>query len=259
MSFINHLICNKCYYNKRSGNRPFYLTQCGHIFCHQCISTGTSTCQWCQTPDVQTVELTEPLPPAIVYLFTPRHEFLQNMANVANFQFNQMMISEKLLEQQAEKYNTLKRMFWEQRKTILKIQQMKQKLTTSINELLATQQSHYQPATNSATSDGRYIQPESFFRQDNAVSSNLGHVTQNQRPKYPFGRKVAFVNPSNPYNTVSPCDTYSPLTNINTPRSMNTPITPDTVLYRANYRRAHRSDGGSTTTFSNISSGINLF
>ncbi|KAG8042457.1 hypothetical protein G9C98_005091 [Cotesia typhae] len=258
MSFINHIICNKCYYNKRSSNRGFYLTQCGHIFCHQCINTGMSTCQYCQTPDVQTVELTEPLPSAIAYLFTPRHEFLQNMASVANFKFNQMMITDKLL-QQGEKYNALKRLYWEQRKTILKIQQMKQKFTTSINELLATQQNHYQLATNSTASDGRYIQPENFFRQENPVPNNLGHVKQNQRLKYPFGRKVAFVNPSNPYDSASPRDTYSPSMNMNTPRSMNPPITPETVIYRANYRRLHRSEGESTTPFSNTSSNINLF
>lgn len=37
---MNTYICNKCYSTKNRRKKPFRITQCGHIFCDNCLDEG---------------------------------------------------------------------------------------------------------------------------------------------------------------------------------------------------------------------------
>ncbi|XP_076299734.1 uncharacterized protein LOC143218447 [Lasioglossum baleicum] len=101
-------ICNKCYATVNSGKQPFSLTQCGHIYCQQCIQAAEKQCPQCQKVDSFSVELQEPSLSRVQNFFTPIKEGLELLNTIFGFQDYQMKIVMQRFLELDKKYKSLK-------------------------------------------------------------------------------------------------------------------------------------------------------
>ncbi|XP_057324282.1 zip homologous protein 2-like [Microplitis mediator] len=250
MSQINWLRCNKCRLLMSSAIRNFFISQCGHIFCHECATAGGTVCQQCQAPDIRLLELKEPLPPVIADLHTPCIEFMEQMVMTAKFQLGQIAAVNKFVQNTDDKYSSLKRLYWEQRKTFMKLQQVREKMKTACDEWKAVRP-NYQHILNAAGSNRRHGPPANFFGQDANVVNNFNRNQRAQRSNYQFTRQVAFVSPNNPYNSDNSNSSY-------VSNNLSSNMTPLSVHRMINNRRVPRSAGSSSTAATSNSSSLNI-
>ncbi|KAL2712794.1 Hydroxysteroid dehydrogenase-like protein 2 [Vespula squamosa] len=105
---MNSYICNKCYSTKSRRKKPFRITQCGHIFCDNCLDEGIRPCPRCNNEEIASLQLEEPLLPKVASLFIPLNEAIQPLPEIANFQSAQTKIILSRFYQIDKKYNLLK-------------------------------------------------------------------------------------------------------------------------------------------------------
>ncbi|XP_076761423.1 uncharacterized protein LOC143429630 [Xylocopa sonorina] len=101
-------ICNKCFATLNRGQKPFCLTQCGHIYCYGCVQQAKKQCPQCQQVDVFALELQEPTISKVKNFFTPLTELLEMLSKVFGFQNSQMQITIQRFHEIDKKYETLK-------------------------------------------------------------------------------------------------------------------------------------------------------
>ncbi|KAI4491453.1 hypothetical protein M0804_002845 [Polistes exclamans] len=104
---MEQYICNKCYCNNVK-NDHFRLTQCGHIFCHNCIRKVKENCPECKSTKIVTVPLTKSLTPEISRFFTPLGDILTTLKPIITFQSEQTNIILQCFNQLDNKYEILK-------------------------------------------------------------------------------------------------------------------------------------------------------
>ncbi|CAL7938957.1 unnamed protein product [Xylocopa violacea] len=101
-------ICNKCFATLNRGQKPFYLTQCGHIYCYGCVQQAKKQCPQCQQVDIFALELQEPTISKVENFFTPLTESLETLNKVCGFQNSQMQITMQRFHEIDKKYEALK-------------------------------------------------------------------------------------------------------------------------------------------------------
>ncbi|XP_074097960.1 uncharacterized protein LOC141526774 [Cotesia typhae] len=84
------------------------FTQCGHIYCHKCITRIGNHCTTCNTTGIQSMPLVAPLPPSIVNLFVPLSQLNEQLESLSKFQSEQCAIIIKSFEKSHKKCELLK-------------------------------------------------------------------------------------------------------------------------------------------------------
>ncbi|XP_078040527.1 uncharacterized protein LOC144471854 isoform X2 [Augochlora pura] len=90
------------------GRQPFSLTQCGHIYCQNCIQPAERHCPQCQQADIFSVELQQPSLSRVQNFFVPVKELLESLNTIYGFQHNQMKIVIQRFLEMDKKYESLK-------------------------------------------------------------------------------------------------------------------------------------------------------
>ncbi|XP_053986320.1 RING finger protein 212B-like [Hylaeus volcanicus] len=105
---VNMFICNTCFITFERIQKPFCLTQCGHIFCQRCIVQAEKQCPRCHQINVGFMELQESSLTGVENLFSPVAESLRSLANTCEFQTNQEKITLQRFHDIDKKYEMLK-------------------------------------------------------------------------------------------------------------------------------------------------------
>ncbi|XP_046821587.1 zip homologous protein 2-like [Vespa crabro] len=103
---MDQYICNKCYCTQSDKDLNFRLTQCGHIFCYNCIREDE--CPECKSTKIVTVSLTKPLTPEVSRFFAPLNDILTSVKSITIFQSEQINIILQCFYQLNDKYEILK-------------------------------------------------------------------------------------------------------------------------------------------------------
>ncbi|XP_050457848.1 zip homologous protein 2-like isoform X2 [Cataglyphis hispanica] len=103
------LICNKCFIPIYKGKLPYIITQCGHIFCQDCLQQVKKQCFQCKYNDPAYLPLEEPLMPKKISLFTPSSEILEMLLKKEISESNQLKITMERFHTLDNKYEMLKR------------------------------------------------------------------------------------------------------------------------------------------------------
>nr|XP_033333526.1 probable E3 SUMO-protein ligase RNF212 [Megalopta genalis] len=129
-------ICNKCYATTHRGRQPFCLTQCGHIYCQECIRSAEKHCPQCQQVDIFSVELQQPSLSSVQKFFVPINESLESLNTNFHFQYNQIKIVIQRFLEMDKKYELLKACCYNLTKSIKFCQNKCNKLQMENIELL---------------------------------------------------------------------------------------------------------------------------
>lgn len=87
--------CNRCglYMEEamaKGQNVAFYLTNCGHIFCSECVAPATnSKCAVCAAAGVRSIKLESGMKPEIKSSFADLNQMSRNVASALEFQQGQ--------------------------------------------------------------------------------------------------------------------------------------------------------------------------
>ncbi|XP_029680783.1 uncharacterized protein LOC115246226 [Formica exsecta] len=106
---MDTLICNKCFIPIYRGKLPYNITQCGHIFCQDCLQQVKKQCFQCKYTDPAYLLLEEPLMPKRISLFTSFSEVLEILLNKEIFESNQLKITMERFHNLDNKYEMLKK------------------------------------------------------------------------------------------------------------------------------------------------------
>ncbi|XP_014480047.1 PREDICTED: uncharacterized protein LOC106747218, partial [Dinoponera quadriceps] len=118
---MDTLICNKCFVPMYRGKQPYHITQCGHVFCQDCSQQAEKQCTQCETYNVISVPLKEPLAPMLSPFFVPLEETLEILRRVDVFRTNQMKITMKRFHELDKKYEMTKNQYWIARKQMIEL------------------------------------------------------------------------------------------------------------------------------------------
>ncbi|XP_011142394.1 RING finger protein 212B-like [Harpegnathos saltator] len=110
---MDTLICNKCFAPMYRGKQPYNITQCGHIYCEDCLQQAEKQCTQCGYNGALSMVLKEPLKdPNVRQLFMPLVETLEMLFKVDEFRSNQMKIIMQRFLELDKKYDMLKNQYW---------------------------------------------------------------------------------------------------------------------------------------------------
>ncbi|XP_012280190.1 RING finger protein 212B-like [Orussus abietinus] len=113
MAEMIHFICNHCYISLRGGkNRPFFLTQCGHLYCAKCRLLVEKQCLQCPRIAPRILLLQDPVQCDFAHYFEPLTNTLARLLQVSQFQMKQEAILKQRLEGLEQKYNVMKAEYW---------------------------------------------------------------------------------------------------------------------------------------------------
>ncbi|EFN83852.1 hypothetical protein EAI_15734 [Harpegnathos saltator] len=91
------------------GKQPYNITQCGHIYCQDCLQQAKKQCTQCGYIGFISVTLKEPLKdPNVRQLFVPFAETLEILLKVNEFRNRQMKITMQRFLELEKKYDILK-------------------------------------------------------------------------------------------------------------------------------------------------------
>lgn len=108
---MDSLICNKCFVPIYRGQQPFHITQCGHIFCQNCIQQVEERCPQCQYISPAYLSLEEPVMPKIISFLAPLEnytEIWEMLSKTNTMRSNQIKITMQRFRELDEKYEKLK-------------------------------------------------------------------------------------------------------------------------------------------------------
>ncbi|RLU17218.1 hypothetical protein DMN91_011287 [Ooceraea biroi] len=108
---LDMYICNKCFAPTYRGKHPYYITQCGHIFCQKCLQQVENQCPQCQQVGPKSIPLREPLAPKVTPFFVPLEETLGILLKVDLFRKNQMKSTMQRFHELDKKYEMLKKQY----------------------------------------------------------------------------------------------------------------------------------------------------
>ncbi|KAK0083340.1 hypothetical protein PV325_008942 [Microctonus aethiopoides] len=254
---MNFLRCNKCYEPLKSSNPPFSLTQCGHIFCHKCLSSDKQ-CFECKT-QVESLPLTQPLPDGVASLFIPAPELLDQFLFTYKFQHAEMMITMRRFEEIEKKYNGMKTAYWKLRKHYDDLTKAYKRLQESPLQCQPTQK-----VTPIQHTQGYVNFPRSYFANDcqsnnNQIRNNINRSSQLMRgPMINNGRSARF-NMNNCQEGYQTDDSMNSIPGNHVRNGIETPpITPDVGIFRIpNVRNLPQSVGTSSGTSRNSNDSVN--
>ncbi|GAB6021395.1 hypothetical protein CHUAL_004002 [Chamberlinius hualienensis] len=88
---MDWLHCNHCYAQPKNEDRNnFYVTNCGHLYCTNCVAQANGTCRICKRP-CRTLSLSSQLDPTIAAYFKE----CKNMIEQHNHEINKVMEFQK--------------------------------------------------------------------------------------------------------------------------------------------------------------------
>ncbi|XP_076175317.1 uncharacterized protein LOC143150740 [Ptiloglossa arizonensis] len=127
---MDMFICNKCFTTTQRGKKPFYLTQCGHVYCNGCIQLADRQCPECQQVGVYSVKLQPPSLSKVEHFFVPLTESLETLKKIYGFQNNQVKLMIQRFYEIDKKYEVLKLHYYNltQNMKVLKDKYMKLKM-----------------------------------------------------------------------------------------------------------------------------------
>ncbi|KAF7989288.1 hypothetical protein HCN44_007962 [Aphidius gifuensis] len=106
----NWFRCNECICAMKNNKHPFSLTQCGHLFCVNCIKRVAKSCPICRTDNVQAVVLDQRFPPNLSSLFVPTLDVFHQLESNAKFHTMQHLLLDGAFKKREEKYNRVKKL-----------------------------------------------------------------------------------------------------------------------------------------------------
>ncbi|XP_066590091.1 RING finger protein 212B-like [Prorops nasuta] len=109
---MNFFVCNNCFSPPNRGKNPYFVTECGHIYCSDCISKMVKSCVICRSENPASLPIKDPLIPKIADYFAPVEERLKSEIKTLNFQKAQMRILIKRFGNLDNKYEKIKQKYW---------------------------------------------------------------------------------------------------------------------------------------------------
>ncbi|KAM0733474.1 E3 ubiquitin-protein ligase RNF212B [Formica fusca] len=109
---MDSLICNKCFVPIRRGHQPYNITQCGHIFCQDCLQQVERQCSQCEYISPAYLSLKEPVMPKTISFFAPVTEIWEMLLKADMLRSNQIKITMQRFRELDEKYEKLKNQFF---------------------------------------------------------------------------------------------------------------------------------------------------
>ncbi|XP_008550934.2 zip homologous protein 1 [Microplitis demolitor] len=236
--------CNKCFLLMNSNAPAFFLTQCGHIYCHICISKIGDHCPSCDSTGVQSMQLIAPLPPSISNMFTPLPQVYDHLGSIVKFQYGQFVILTAQADALNKKYNSLKSIYWDLRKRTEQMKQELHEIQEEYNNVKAEKQfvAHHQATIANNPQNQKYANVgNSYQYQMNAnPAQNYSHNASHQQIPHP--QNFQYSNDAGVayggYNTSDDSDSTVSTLRGSIP---DTPVTPDGVFRIPNIRKAPRS------------------
>ncbi|CAL1684162.1 unnamed protein product [Lasius platythorax] len=165
------LICNKCFIPIYRGKQPFNITQCGHIFCQNCLQQVEKQCPQCQYISPVYLSLEEPVMPKMISFFGSLDSYTEiwetllkantlrcSQTKITMQRFheldekyeklkNQCFLDQRNFKMLTEKYTNLKK---EKENVSKKIQQLKQNFSLSVSKTMKTPTDSYPISMNSS-------------------------------------------------------------------------------------------------------------
>ncbi|XP_072744578.1 uncharacterized protein [Anoplolepis gracilipes] len=108
---MDSFICNKCFVPMRRGRQPYYITQCSHIFCQNCIQQVEERCPQCEYISPAYLSLEEPVMSKTIAYFAPITEIWDLLLKADALRSNQLQITMQRFREIEEKYEKLKKQF----------------------------------------------------------------------------------------------------------------------------------------------------
>ncbi|KAF7273488.1 hypothetical protein GWI33_013809 [Rhynchophorus ferrugineus] len=128
----NWVFCNRCLgkYTNKVSTRKYFLSECGHIFCGDCMRKiiETKKCEICKTP-AAFMELSAEMDFTKQLFFWPMENILQQSIRIFDFQNMHRKLYLKCLE---NKYNYLKKQCLTYYNTYKKLQKENQTLRENL-------------------------------------------------------------------------------------------------------------------------------
>ncbi|CAG5092920.1 Protein of unknown function, partial [Cotesia congregata] len=236
--------CNKCVLPMDDSGPPFSFTQCGHIYCHKCITRVGNHCPTCNNTGIQSMPLVAPLPPSISNLFVPLSQLNEQLESLSKFQSGQCAIANKSFEKSHTKFELLKKGYWENRKRVEREKKELLILQEKYDNLKAREMyaSHQSTSANNA-------QVFNFSNVDNLyqhqINSSSATISTRNLPQQPMSRHHNHRNYNDSkylypgYNTTD--SGHNTITSTYRGSTTDTSVTPENIFRNPRITKAPRS------------------
>ncbi|GAB1868158.1 RING-type domain-containing protein [Camponotus japonicus] len=173
---MDTIICNKCFVSIYKGKPPYNITQCGHIYCQDCLQHVKKQCFQCKYISPAYLLLEKPLMPKKISVLTPFTEILEILLNMEISQSNQLTITMERFRILDDKYEMTKRYYFLLRRNMkilldkcMYLKTEKKKLDEELLQMMQT--------TPKSTSNTINSQPSSTISLNTRYSSgSLSHL-----------------------------------------------------------------------------------